>query len=254
MTPTFPTLLYEDDDLTACGVLLDPDTDDTEIDIITAGLPSYLDEWEDDRIDPDQAPTPMTWFVRRGLWAWGDDPDVPDVRGQQILVPAGPDYVGAFPAVLLDLYDPWQNVCAHHPGLLADTGIPNPTTPDGYPYTYLCRDCADKRRMQLDAWEQTNPRLLSAGLPHDVVADLLETRPAVRLVPDEDTALSVEDLQALPTGTRVSCRCMTWERVPAGQDMSPGGTWDHDGWRVSGERLAQCGPVRPLVTCREGAA
>ena len=250
MPPTFPTVLYEDDGLTACGILLAPDTDDAEVDIITADLPRYLDEWEDDHLDPDQLPGPMTWFVRRGAWVWEDDPDV---VGQQILVPADPEQDDAFDAVLLDRYDPWRKVCALHPGLVAKIGIPDPTTPDGHPYTYLCQACADRDHAQGDNWDQTYLRLLGIGLPHDVVADLLGARPAVRLVPDEDTVLSVEDLQALPIGARVFHRASTWERVPC-DDALPGGAWDHDGRQVSGQQLVQGGPVRPLVAVWDGAS
>ncbi|ARD42489.1 hypothetical protein [Actinomyces gaoshouyii] len=253
MSPTFPTLLYEDDDLTVCGVLLAPDTDAAQNDVITADIPSYLDQWEDDRIDPDQAPVPTTWFIRRGLWVWEDDLNVPGIRGRQILVPADPEQDSAFPAVLLDRYDPWHKVCAHHPGLQADTGILNPTTPNGYPYTYLCRDCASRHRAQRDAWNETFLRPLGAGLPYGVITGLLEAGPTGRLVPDEADGLSTEDLNALPIGAHISCRGSTWERVPYDVRI-PGGMWDDAQGCVTGQQLAQDGPVHLLVTYREGAS
>ncbi|MDO4243519.1 MAG: hypothetical protein Q4C85_07150 [Actinomyces sp.] len=80
-----PVCLYETDGDSAApaAILLPPDLDGEDLELVLANLPGYLD------LDP--WPAGQGWEVHRGWWAWTAD-----------LAPSDPAQPGAFEAIRLN--------------------------------------------------------------------------------------------------------------------------------------------------------
>lgn len=86
MSSLLPVCLYDSTDSdndTPAAILLSPDLDVEDLELVLASLPDYLD------LDP--WPAGQGWEVHRGWWTWTAD-----------LAPSAPAQPGAFEAIRLN--------------------------------------------------------------------------------------------------------------------------------------------------------